>query len=82
MDEPEMDVGVGLRRIEAVNTTDEISDAVLTQSSDVHDGKILEQRGKLDEALVVYVALQASMQRRYTTSASSNLPRCSRILPS
>ena len=53
-DDPEMNVGVGLRRVEAVNATDEISDAVLTRSSDVHDGKILEQRGKLDEALVVY----------------------------
>jgi hypothetical protein len=35
-------------------TTNEISDGLLTPLSDIHDGEILEQRGKLDEALVVY----------------------------
>ena len=34
--------------------TNEISDGLLTPSPDIHDGEILEQRGKLDEALVVY----------------------------
>jgi hypothetical protein len=55
------------------------------QTADLLEGRI----SVIDRAVIglpigelAIFALQGSMQRRYTTSASSNLPRCSRISPS
>ena len=50
--------------------TNEISDGLLTPSPDIHDGEILEQRGKLDEALVVYRRCIEACKATFATFAN------------